>query len=605
MGLDVPLLSRLANNDRPSRVNVQQWSQFTLVGVSDAWIKAGARTIVYAALGATWHLNPRPVVLRVSREWDNDSPLQGSTEVQLEVLDMLATSLLVFLPRRNSTWESHAQSNAHLYLPLLAEISDQLSIWNAHVNTRPGLSPVKSFAVIPQPQLKARHVPIPSEVLQKLGQGLGHDVSLTEDVEALWSRYFDLAASIRGSKETKSFTHFITTDGVTASVHFEKTNDDAMSSKHDAGIARIRDGFPFTASDPGRNPFLMTTLDNAFALEQLRLHALSLHLMNPDDDSAAFADFMADRALQQLHTEAEAAAAAAAAAAPPPPRRRRRRRRRRYRRDHDGGAPPFIPQVVPQPPRGGDRRVWKARCRIQAKRFTTLKWTAAKWYDESGTTHATLKTRIWERHSPLFQDPDQAAESLGPVAQLFQRSLLTRSPKTGNSTTYQRHSNCLLQFLDSMMTFKLHRKHRDLGMWSYGQRQRAYDRIARDLSGEEGETVVVMGAGTFHSNGRGGVSVPTRSLVREIRHRVKYFVLQDEWGSSKNCSDCHERLQDSGVIGNPHYPSYHVRYCRACNRLWERNINACNNIAFLVLCRAYNLPKPAVFRRGRRLQQAT
>ena len=94
---------------------------------------------MYAALGAARAGVPRTnELLRVHRECDSDSPLARSTNDELNVLDMLATSLLVFLPPRWSKWESDAADNVHLYLPLLAEVSDQLNTWNAHAVSKSG-----------------------------------------------------------------------------------------------------------------------------------------------------------------------------------------------------------------------------------------------------------------------------------------------------------------------------------------------------------------------------------------------------------------------------------------------------------------------------------
>jgi len=183
------------------------------------------------------------------------------------------------------------------------------------------------------------------------------------------------------------------------------------------------------------------------------------------------------------------------------------------------------------------------------------------------------------------------------------------------------------------------------------KKQRGYDKLARDLCGGPRRrhnnqpayggrrrlrtTLAVWGNAQFASTGRGQQAVPTKSLKREMKRRIRFFVEIDEFRTSK--IGCCNVLMARGPWPRPQPPTeaaaaaaaqdaaalaamapaqhqeemrrrrrrrnhlmHNVVHCtnpRCPRPSWDRNVLAAINMVRLFWLDVYDMPLPLAFRR--------
>ena len=127
--------------------------------------------------------------------------------------------------------------------------------------------------------------------------------------------------------------------------------------------------------------------------------------------------------------------------------------------------------------------------------------------------------------------------------------------------------------------------------------QQAYEKIVAKLKGGVENTLVIWGNAKFPSSGKGSPAVPTSTLLKKVKARVKVLE-QDEYKTSKlNCC-CWSEATPMFLDGRR---SHHLRVCNnviCSRRVWDRNTSAAINILFLF--KNYNVDwneTPEEFRR--------
>jgi hypothetical protein len=142
-------------------------------------------------------------------------------------------------------------------------------------------------------------------------------------------------------------------------------------------------------------------------------------------------------------------------------------------------------------------------------------------------------------------------------------------------------------------------------------RMKTLDQVCRAIAGDNPRnTIVGYGSGSFNPSSPGHKPTPTRD--RYIKNRLKYvhrLTVLDVWefNTSQICSCCFAPVKLCGVatrqdpfmtpaniITNHHF----VRRCTnpRCRTIWQRDVNAARNIAYLALHMAYQVDRPDPFK---------
>jgi transposase len=160
------------------------------------------------------------------------------------------------------------------------------------------------------------------------------------------------------------------------------------------------------------------------------------------------------------------------------------------------------------------------------------------------------------------------------------------------------HALQVLEVLHQRMSFFSSKRFKRLKFKTYIKTQKAYEKIVAKLKNGVENTLVIWGNAKFPSNGRGSPSVPTSTLLKKVKARVK-VIEQDEYNTSKLSCCCHQIMSGFAIAG---VSSYHVRVCPNVNcprNPWDRNVSAAINILFLF--KNYNVDMnetPVEFRRA-------
>ena len=216
----------------------------------------------------------------------------------------------------------------------------------------------------------------------------------------------------------------------------------------------------------------------------------------------------------------------------------------------------------------------------------TLEWGRDQHYHECGFTRRNLMTNKWMKKS----------EVITTYNAFFNTNALTT--KTGSLENYKHHAIHVLANLHSVLDFYSSKRFKRLKWKTFIRTQKSYEKIVARLKGGQENTLVVWGNAKFPSSGKGSKAVPTSTLLKKVRARVKVLE-QDEFNTSKKSCCCHQDLRPMVIAGRD---SYHVRICQNenCYRtVWDRNVSAAINILFLF--KNYNVDlneTPEAFRRG-------
>jgi hypothetical protein len=209
-------------------------------------------------------------------------------------------------------------------------------------------------------------------------------------------------------------------------------------------------------------------------------------------------------------------------------------------------------------------------------------WSKKEHYHECGFTFRNEKTKLWMAKNAQITD--------------FNNNAI--STKTSNLRVYMQHAMQVLEALHQRMSFFSSKRFKRLKFKTYIKTQKAYEKIVAKLKNGVENTLVIWGNAKFPSNGRGSPSVPTSTLLKKVKARVK-VIEQDEYNTSKLSCCCHQIMSGFAIAG---VSSYHVRVCPNVNcprNPWDRNVSAAINILFLF--KNYNVDMnetPVEFRRA-------
>lgn len=97
-------------------------------------------------------------------------------------------------------------------------------------------------------------------------------------------------------------------------------------------------------------------------------------------------------------------------------------------------------------------------------------------------------------------------------------------------------------------------------------------------------TLIAFGSWRIAANSpiRGHVRPGHTQLLKALRVHAD-VILTDEFRTSKLCSNCHAILRTSRL---PH----RYQFCPECGSMWNRDVNAGNNIIYVALCALRNEP---------------
>jgi hypothetical protein len=211
-----------------------------------------------------------------------------------------------------------------------------------------------------------------------------------------------------------------------------------------------------------------------------------------------------------------------------------------------------------------------------------IQWSKRRFYNEAGYTHRTRVTKLWMDKNPAIK--------------AFNAEV--KSAKTSSLELFKEHASHVLDNLVTVMSFYSAQRFKRLRWKTYIRRQKAYEKLVKDLTGGHKETLIVWGDSRFPSAGKGSPAVPTSTLRKMVGARARVLD-HDEFRTSKLSCCCHTEM-GSHIDPQTGKSSWELRICQnvACNRrIWERNVSAAINILNLFLLYAWGKPIPQPFRR--------
>jgi hypothetical protein len=149
------------------------------------------------------------------------------------------------------------------------------------------------------------------------------------------------------------------------------------------------------------------------------------------------------------------------------------------------------------------------------------------------------------------------------------------------------------------------------------QKQREVDRVCAEITGGK-VTVVAFGAATVGKGGAKGQCGPCEAVRRRLSsHHRATVVMVEEFRTSRMCSTClsgiggfrvlrRRRIIEGGMLtvsvggDGSHETCHNVRACTnpLCRIVWNRDVNAARNIAWICMSIARGESRPAEFTRA-------
>ncbi|KAI3656286.1 hypothetical protein MP638_004688 [Amoeboaphelidium occidentale] len=231
-----------------------------------------------------------------------------------------------------------------------------------------------------------------------------------------------------------------------------------------------------------------------------------------------------------------------------------------------------------------------------------LSCSNGRWREISGAHHCIQKRRHW-----MSQNKD--------LMNKLKESPTFKRSSTEELTEYRRH---FFSIRDAVFGFFRRPKWRRLKFKTRIARQKAYDKLAKELTNGDPNTTIAYGGGKFYCS--------SKELKRRCRVR-----LVSEYRTSQVCHNCHSQLEE--VYGAIMVPDKHGRLGKNgkvklkmtgrrklcwglkkctnrsanfnersfCLTLWDRDVNAALNIRQVFLYRnAYNNKAPIEFKREKK-----
>ena len=148
---------------------------------------------------------------------------------------------------------------------------------------------------------------------------------------------------------------------------------------------------------------------------------------------------------------------------------------------------------------------------------------------------------------------------------------------------------------------------RNLRFKTFRRKQKAYDRLRRQIREWSGDSkaVLALGAANFSVSRKGTVSGPLKEMAQELAREFR-VVYTDEFRSSLCCHKCGEKmvhprkqveLADGKKVSREVFCIYR---CEQCKRFRNRDRNASRNIRDFMLCRLTGARKRAPFERAKK-----
>lgn len=160
----------------------------------------------------------------------------------------------------------------------------------------------------------------------------------------------------------------------------------------------------------------------------------------------------------------------------------------------------------------------------EAREF--MKCTNSRWREISGAKHGLQKRSHW---MSLNKDLMKALTN-GP------------SPKCCNTETYNTFLKHFFSVRDEALGFFRHPKWRRLRFKTRITRQKAYDVVAKELTGGDSNCIIAYGAGKFNCSSKGHAPTPNKHLFVELRKRCRTRLVS-EYRTSQVCANCNSQLE--------------------------------------------------------------
>eukprot|EP00891_Asterochloris_glomerata_P005763 jgi/Astpho2/5763/fgenesh1_pg.00080_%23_27_t len=217
--------------------------------------------------------------------------------------------------------------------------------------------------------------------------------------------------------------------------------------------------------------------------------------------------------------------------------------------------------------------------------------STAKFYHDAKYKYSVEKVKVWQS-----QEAELHSE-LPPK-------------KTAMLAGWEAYVRAVLPKLDSLITFNMRRRVRDLKFRRYIMSQRKMHEICRELTAKAGRRTLI-GFGDWSNIDQAGIIKKSPAgPVKRLERRLKQYatvVSVDEYRTSKLHNDCHQLLEHQHSSrrcrdGETRTVKVHsALFCRnkSCHGVTvNRDVNASRNILMLLMTSLGGLPRPPEFSRG-------
>ena len=195
-------------------------------------------------------------------------------------------------------------------------------------------------------------------------------------------------------------------------------------------------------------------------------------------------------------------------------------------------------------------------------------WSNKTWQFESGLSICNTLINRWKKKHPAIIK--------------FEQELSEAYIQSHIQAASANHLQHVYQCLATVSKFYFKRRHCRLQFWLYNRRQKALNKLCKDI-GKEAD-IIAIGDPVFSSVSRGYAPTPTLTIVKELQHLYPNKVhLIDEYKTSKLCSTCHlQQLEFTKMkIPGSGRTNMRIQRCKNCKTYWNRDVNAARNMRAL------------------------
>jgi hypothetical protein len=194
------------------------------------------------------------------------------------------------------------------------------------------------------------------------------------------------------------------------------------------------------------------------------------------------------------------------------------------------------------------------------------------------------------------------------------------SLKTGDYEKYKDNLMRLLEIEGKVLEEYKRLWYRKINFTGYQKKQKAFGKLAKRLQGDNEEEKVLIGWGNGGDGSRlKGAKVPGKGFKNYIKKNTKMKVIEvDENLTTQMCSKCcrktrmmykiKEMKKGEGEINNEDENGkvfrkvsiYGLKHCKECHMIWDRDVNASENILKVLLCYLREEARPTYLCRKRK-----